>query len=81
MYRALETAYSQYLSFRLSVASIKNRNFSATRPWWSKRIGGCNAFMKLQVLSRGCKSLPASGESARAGNESGAWQGNTVGEA
>jgi hypothetical protein len=37
---------------------------SATRPDWSRGIGGGDAFMKLCSSSSGCKTRPAKGEPA-----------------
>ena len=48
-----------------------DRNSSGTRPCWSKGIGGCDAFMKLCVLSSGCKFCPGKGEPTRAGSKLG----------
>ena len=42
---------------------------------------GCDDSMKFRLLSSGCETRPARGESARAGNEPGDGLGNEAGEA
>src|SRR5262249_45345741 len=46
-----------------------DRKYSATRPWWSKGMGGCDVSMTLCSSSSGCQSRPAQGEPARAGSK------------
>ena len=46
-----------------------DKNFSATRLCWSKRIGGGDAFMKLCLPSSGRETRPAKGEPAQAGSK------------
>jgi NAD(P)-dependent dehydrogenase (short-subunit alcohol dehydrogenase family) len=58
-----------------------DRQFSATRPGWSKGIGGGDAFMKLCSSSSGCKARLAKGEPAQAGSEPCDGLRNGVGEA
>jgi len=59
----------------------EHKRFSATRPYWSKGIGGCDDSMKLRLSSCGCGTRPAKGEPARAGSEPGDGCGNETGEA
>jgi hypothetical protein len=61
--------------------SRADKRYSATRPCWSKRNGGCDGFMKLRQSSRGCKSRPAKGEPTHAGSQPCDGDGNGTGDA
>jgi hypothetical protein len=65
----------------LALLPVADRQFSATRPGWSKGIGGGDAFMKLCSSSSGCKARLAKGEPAQAGSEPCDGLRNGVGEA
>ena len=74
LYFALQEAVPELLR-------VADRTNSATRPRWSKGIGGCDDSMKLRLSSCGCETRPAKGEPARAGSEPGDGLGNEAGEA